>query len=418
MTLNSYLRKLLEGSEISAVDIVNDNATTCDVAVLRASIEQPIEHQQHQQQQQQRFGGGCTEMNRAQSLFSMVSSSSHCGGSGGRASCPTNDHLTSRWQNNISRAVHSDSTLGKPKRRGSTDTAGMGDLWNACMLAESSLSHSPPSPTPSSFAAAATADTSLVPPSRSSRSQSGSSRLENSSCHSPIPPIRSSSDSQSKKNSSSPAPTVSPALTSASTPRSSSSRRKSSHTESPRKTPQHPQQQQQQQQQRERQSSRCSTSGSSLLASLGPMAPTRRNSGTQQQQQQQQQILLPSLKQMPALQNMPQRPTKGLSRTLTPRGFPNLENGDEFTSPSEGGSNTREDDGHNNHDGVVVAPSPNRTGISPSPTSATTNLKLMISGGPHTSPSAVTQGFPKSLREFPYSDRGVTTPCMTHGAEQ
>ena len=198
MMLDNYLKNLLNGSEVANVNIVDDNATTSDVSKRSSSgIET------------------AGKIGRAQSLYSMAPNGTATTG-GSRNGV---DHQTSRWE---SRRLNSDSTLGKPKRRGSAEIQSI-DIWK-CMQNERAM------------------DTCLSLPSRGGRrspiegcNSVAVERRDRSFCDIAAdqmqPPTRLESDDHHK---------------SADGPIGQPRRRRSSST---------------------------------LLASLGPMAPTRTNSG-------------------------------------------------------------------------------------------------------------------------------------------
>ena len=113
MMLDNYLKNLLNGSEVANVNIVDDNATTSDVSKRSSSgIET------------------AGKIGRAQSLYSMAPNGTATTG-GSRNGV---DHQTSRWE---SRRLNSDSTLGKPKRRGSAEIQSI-DIWK-CMQNERAM---------------------------------------------------------------------------------------------------------------------------------------------------------------------------------------------------------------------------------------------------------------------------------------
>ena len=165
MTLDSYLKTLLSGSELAVVNIVSDNPTTYNSA--DGKRPSPVH-------------GDCagTKLGRAQSLYSITSY-----GSGFR----NPNHQTSRWQNNIStRRMNSDSTLGKPKRRDSAEIDSS-DVWK-CMQNERR-------DVPFDAASSASSSDRLVAPNRSSRENGKEGIVDRSEYSVGEPPKRRTSDS-------------------------------------------------------------------------------------------------------------------------------------------------------------------------------------------------------------------------------
>ena len=341
MTLDNYLRDLLHGSEFASVNIVNDNAATCDI---QSSIRSTSSSS----------SGNETpgRLGRAQSLYSMTPGAMNGAGR-------NRDHQTSRWQNIVStRRMNSDSTLGKPKRRGSAEIQSM-DVWQ-CMQNEA-------------------LDTCLAVPSRGRSSPmetSSDDGLLDRNADRPKPPTRSSSDDLGPQNDTKDAPIGQP-------------RRRSS---------------------------------SSLLASLGPMAPTRTSSGSiatddaktrRRPSGSDTTITEPSRSSSITEKsnvNLPKRPQKKrLVRSPTPGNHKNGRMNDSTSRTSSETSVVTEDE----DSGPLHTDSPD-------PASPSTHFgedsaytlkvhQTSASGGGSTlvipvgsSGTTCSQGFPKSLRELPY----------------
>ena len=340
MTLDNYLRDLLHGSELASVNIVNDNAATCDIqSSIRSSSSSGNETP--------------GRLGRAQSLYSMAPGALSGAGR-------NQDHQTSRWQNIVStRRMNSDSTLGKPKRRGSAEIQSI-DVWK-CMQNEA-------------------LDTCLAVPSRgrSSPMETGSDDgLPDSSPDRPKPPARSLSDDLGPEIDAEDVPIGQP-------------RRRSS---------------------------------SSLLASLGPMAPTRTSSGSIATDNAKtrrrssgsdftisEQSRSSSTTTDKSKVNLPKRPEKKrLVRSPTPGNHKNGRMNDNTSRTSSETSVVTEDEDsgplHSNSPDPA-SPSSHRGGDS---AYALKVHQTSAGGGGSTvvipvgsAGTTCSQGFPKSLRELPY----------------